>query len=127
MLFAHHQLLSDSLAAIALLLFRNVCLARVSESGKEVLPKVKNHRFHHFCLVLLKADPIFPPLKAGSCRFRIIALKVISKLFVGLLLHRCLKVIDVLVQRVRCLFMLTNLLILHIYHIRCVVLHLLEV
>ena len=76
-----------------------------------------NHRFHHFCFVLLKADPVFPPLKAGSRRFRVIALKVISELLVRLLLHGYLEVIDVLVQRVSCLFMFTNLLILNLYNI----------
>jgi hypothetical protein len=92
-----------------------------------VLPKVGNHHLHQFCLVLLKANPVFPQLEARSRRFRVISLKVISQLLVGLLLQRCLEVIDVLAQSGSFLFMFTNLLILHIYHISSVVLHLLEV
>jgi len=126
-LFAHHHLFADSLASLALLLFRNVSLASVSELGEEVLPKVDNHHLHQFCLVLLQAHPIFPPLEARSRRFRVIALKVISQLLVGLLLQRCLEVIDVLAQSGSLLFMFTNLLILSIYNIGSVVLHRLEV
>ena len=86
-----------------------------------------NHHLHQLCLVLLKTDPIFPPLEAGRRRFRVIALKVISKLLVRLPLQRCLEVIDVLAQSNSFLFMFTNLLILHIDHISSVILQLLEV
>jgi hypothetical protein len=105
------------LAAITLFFFGNVGLERISELCKEALPEMMNHRLHHFCFVLLKADPVFPPLKAGSRRLRVITLKVISELLVSLPLHRCLQVIDVLAQRVSGLLMFSNLLILNLYNI----------
>lgn len=90
-----------------------------------MLSQVSDHRFHHFGFVFLEADPIFPPFEARSCRFRVIALQVISELLVSLLLQRGLEVTDVFAQGVSLMFVLADLLILDIYYVCGVVLHLL--
>ena len=125
-LFTHYHLFSNSLAPLALLIFGNVSLASVSKLGEEVLPQVVDHNLHQFGLVLLKPDPILPPLEARSCGFRVIALKVISKLLVSSSLQSCLEIINMLTHCDSLLFMLTNFLILGIYYISSLVLHRLE-
>lgn len=101
-------------------------LASVSKLGEEVLSQVVDHDLHQFGLVLLKPDPILPPLEARSCGFRVIALKVISKLLVSSSLQSCLEIINMLTHSDSLLFMLTNFLILGIYYISGLVLHRLE-
>ena len=88
---------------------------------------MNNHDLHQFCFVLLKAHPILPPLEARSRRFRVIALKIISKLLVSFLLQRRLQFADVLAQGGGLLFMFTDLLILSVDNISSIVLHRLEV